>query len=169
VAEKKTKAGRKKAFGIIVDFPPLDPPTLTKAPEVAAYRSLRKLLTESPFCTAAMTEAIEQAARLKVRIERLREAVDALESEVIEREQGTYIHPLVKQLHAAEVSYRVSLGALTLTPKSIASSRLTAGQRGTLVPGAQGDEPEKPSRKPSGKRARVLKMMGLTGEATQTG
>jgi transposase len=167
-SEKKgAKAGRKPALARLVDRPPEEPPELTDAAEVKAYKMLLSALVNSPFCSISCTAALEQGARLKARIDRLRAQSAGLESDLVENREGRVptLHPLLKALAAAESSYRQSLAALCLTPRAISSARLAAGEKLKVAP------PTAPQAKgkASAKSSRLFKLLGVPGAKTHTG
>lgn len=159
--EKKGKAGRKPKPRRLVAMPPVQPPGLQDPAEVAAYQDLLQALEASPFCSVACVAALEQGARLKVRIDRIRAQTVGLESDLVKADGRVSIHPLVKALSAAEAQFRNTLGVLCLTPRAISSARLRAGER--LKPVAPLTEEPKKAKRASGGRARVLKMLGVAG------
>ena len=128
---KKEKKGRKKVE-IELDLPPESPPIyLVGDAARVAYVQLRAAAIENPKVSSAQTEALCEAARLKVRMEKLTAQVDQLESYTIDGSHGTRVNPLLPELRATERLYLDTLGRCLLTPRATTAARqpMTESQR----------------------------------------
>lgn len=119
---KKEKRGRKKQE-IYLDLPPEVPPDHLEDKARLAYVELRAAAINNPIVSKAHTEALCEAARLKVRMEKLAEQVGQLAEFTIEGSHGLRVNPLLPELRATESLYMSALGKCLLTPRATTVAR----------------------------------------------